>query len=154
MKGVWPPADGSWEGVVYPGIVDYQLPPWLVEFWHYRELFFFLVWRDVKIRYKQTLLGAAWAVIQPFFTMLVFTLFFGKLAKIARRSLPTQPPSPTPQKDAGHPGLLRFQAPEPAQAHQEAPGRRERTACQDQRDHRPDRRGRHGGGREPQWGEW
>jgi len=63
---------------------------WALEFWHYRELFFFLVWRDVKIRYKQTLLGALWAIIQPFFTMLVFTLFFGTLAKIPTEGIPYQ----------------------------------------------------------------
>lgn len=57
---------------------------WTREFWDYRELFFFMVWRDVKIRYKQTILGAAWAVIQPFLTMVVFTLFFGKLAGMER----------------------------------------------------------------------
>jgi lipopolysaccharide transport system permease protein len=62
--------------------------PWLLEFWQYRELFFFLVWRDVKIRYKQTMLGATWAVIQPFFAMLIFTLFFGKLAKIDTEGIP------------------------------------------------------------------
>jgi lipopolysaccharide transport system permease protein len=50
---------------------------WLVEFYRYRELFYFLVWRDVKIRYKQTLLGASWAILQPFFMMVVFTLLFG-----------------------------------------------------------------------------
>ena len=55
---------------------------WLLEFWRYRELFYFLVWRDVKIRYKQTVLGAAWAVIQPLFAMVVFTLFFRKLANM------------------------------------------------------------------------
>ena len=58
------------------------------ELYKYRELFFFLVWRDVKVRYKQTLLGAAWAVIQPFFTMIVFTLFFGKLAKMPSDGIP------------------------------------------------------------------
>src|SRR5258708_17205882 len=52
----------------------------LREVWAYRELLYFLTWRDVKVRYKQTLLGVAWAVIQPLFTMLIFTLFFGKLA--------------------------------------------------------------------------
>src|ERR1700720_1831527 len=52
----------------------------LRELWAYRELLFFLVWRDVKVRYKQTVLGAAWAIIQPLFTMLMFTLFFGHLA--------------------------------------------------------------------------
>jgi len=55
---------------------------WLAEFWEYRELFYFMVWRDLKIRYRQTALGAIWAVIQPFFTMIVFTLFFGKLAQM------------------------------------------------------------------------
>ena len=56
--------------------------------WHYRELMYFLCWRDIKVRYKQTALGVAWAVIQPFFTMLVFTLFFGKLAKIPSDGIP------------------------------------------------------------------
>jgi lipopolysaccharide transport system permease protein len=60
----------------------------LRELWEHRELLYFLTWRDVKVRYKQTLLGAAWAVIQPFFTMLVFSLFFGKLAKIPSDGLP------------------------------------------------------------------
>lgn len=48
----------------------------------YRELLFFLTWRDIKVRYKQTLLGATWAILQPFFTMVIFTLFFGKIAKL------------------------------------------------------------------------
>lgn len=61
---------------------------WLREFWRYRELFYFLVWRDVKVRYKQTILGAAWAIIQPFFTMIVFTLFFNKLAKMPSDGIP------------------------------------------------------------------
>jgi len=61
---------------------------WLQEFWHYRELFYFLVWRNVKIRYKQTVLGASWAVIQPFCTMIVFTLFFGRLAKMPSDGIP------------------------------------------------------------------
>src|ERR1044072_3264183 len=52
------------------------------ELWKYRELLYFLVWRDIKVRYKQTALGAAWAVIQPFFMMVVFSLFFGRLAKV------------------------------------------------------------------------
>ncbi len=54
----------------------------LGELWQYRELLYFLVWRDVKVRYKQTALGASWAILQPFFTMLVFSLFFGRLAGI------------------------------------------------------------------------
>lgn len=61
---------------------------WLKEFWHYRELFYFMVWRDIKVRYKQSLLGAGWAVIQPFFTMVVFTLFFGKMAKMPTDGIP------------------------------------------------------------------
>jgi lipopolysaccharide transport system permease protein len=60
----------------------------LGELWAYRELLYFLVWRDIKVRYKQTALGAAWAVIQPFFTMVVFSLFFGRLGKIPSDSVP------------------------------------------------------------------
>jgi lipopolysaccharide transport system permease protein len=60
----------------------------LRELWEYRELLYFLVWRDVKVRYKQTVLGAAWAVIQPFFTMVIFSVFFGKLAKIPSDDIP------------------------------------------------------------------
>jgi len=60
----------------------------LAELWQYRELLYFLVWRDVKVRYKQTVLGAAWAIIQPFFTMVVFSLFFGRLAKIPSDGIP------------------------------------------------------------------
>lgn len=54
----------------------------LAEFWRYRELLYFLTLRDIKLRYKQTALGVAWAVIQPLFTMIVFTIFFGKLGKL------------------------------------------------------------------------
>jgi lipopolysaccharide transport system permease protein len=60
----------------------------LGELWAYRELLYFLVWRDIKVRYKQTALGAAWAVIQPFFTMVVFSLFFGRLGKIPSDNIP------------------------------------------------------------------
>ena len=60
----------------------------LHEMWEYRELLYFLTWRDIKVRYKQTVLGAAWAIIQPFFTMVVFSLFFGKLAKIPSDDIP------------------------------------------------------------------
>jgi lipopolysaccharide transport system permease protein len=60
----------------------------LGELWHYRELIYFLIWRDVKVRYKQTALGAAWAVIQPLFTMLIFSLFFGRLARVPSDGLP------------------------------------------------------------------
>lgn len=60
----------------------------LSDLWRYRELIFFLTWRDMSVRYKQTALGVAWAVIQPFFTMLVFTIFFGQLGKIPSDGLP------------------------------------------------------------------
>jgi lipopolysaccharide transport system permease protein len=60
----------------------------LGELWEYRELVFFLVWRDVKVRYKQTALGVAWAVVQPLSAMLVFSLFFGRLARIPSDGLP------------------------------------------------------------------
>ena len=65
-----------------------QALEWLSEFVRYRELFFFLVWRDVKIRYKQTLLGASWAILQPFFMMVVFSLLFGRVAKIDSEGVP------------------------------------------------------------------
>ncbi len=58
------------------------------ELWHYRELLYFLTWRDVKVRYKQTVLGAAWAILQPMSLMLVFSLFFGKLAKMPSDGIP------------------------------------------------------------------
>jgi len=60
----------------------------LTELWRYRELLYFLVWRDIKVRYKQTALGASWAIIQPFFTMVVFSLFFGRLAGIPSDGVP------------------------------------------------------------------
>lgn len=58
------------------------------ELWDYRELFYFLTWRDIKVRYKQTAFGAAWAVLQPFLTMVVFSLFFGRLAGIPSGDVP------------------------------------------------------------------
>ena len=63
---------------------------WVVpvsELWNYRGLIYFFVWRDIKVRYKQTAVGAAWAVVQPFLTMLVFSLFFGRLAHIPSEGL-------------------------------------------------------------------
>ncbi|CAN5713441.1 ABC transporter permease [soil metagenome] len=63
-------------------VVDFR------ELWAYRELFYFLVWRDLKVRYKQTVLGVAWAIIQPLFTMLIFTLFFGRLAGVPSDDVP------------------------------------------------------------------
>src|SRR5215469_7933650 len=60
----------------------------LREVWAYRELLYFFVWRDVKIRYKQTVIGVLWVVLQPVLNMLVFTLFFGRLAKLPSDGLP------------------------------------------------------------------
>ena len=60
----------------------------LDEVWRYRELLFYFIWRDIKVRYKQTLLGAAWAILQPVFTMIVFSIFFGRLAKIPSDGIP------------------------------------------------------------------
>lgn len=60
----------------------------LKELWAYRELLYFLIWRDIKVRYKQTVLGIAWAIIQPFITMIVFSLFFGRLARIPSDGIP------------------------------------------------------------------
>src|SRR5580692_7767199 len=60
----------------------------LGEVWRYRELLYFLVWRDIKVRYKQTALGAAWAIIQPVMTMVVFSVFFGRLAKVPSDGIP------------------------------------------------------------------
>src|ERR1700692_2781363 len=58
------------------------------ELWTHRELLYFFVWRDLKVRYKQTAIGAAWAILQPFLTMVVFSLFFGALAHIPSTGLP------------------------------------------------------------------
>jgi lipopolysaccharide transport system permease protein len=60
----------------------------LKEIWGYRELLYFLIWRDIKVRYKQTILGAAWAVLQPFLTMVVFSVFFGWLAGMPSGGVP------------------------------------------------------------------
>ena len=64
------------------------VPLKLKDLWEYRELLYFLVWRDIKVRYKQTALGATWAIIQPFFTMVVFSIFFGHLAKVPSDGIP------------------------------------------------------------------
>jgi lipopolysaccharide transport system permease protein len=66
------------------GWASLQLPA----LWEYRELLYFLAWRDIKVRYKQTVLGAAWAIIQPVATMLIFTIIFGRLAKIPSDNIP------------------------------------------------------------------
>jgi lipopolysaccharide transport system permease protein len=64
------------------------VPVRLRDLWEYRDLLYFLVWRDVKVRYKQTVLGAAWAILQPTLTMVVFTIFFGGIAGISSDGLP------------------------------------------------------------------
>jgi len=61
---------------------------WLLEVWRAREILYFLAWRDVKVRYKQAALGVAWAVLQPLFTMITFTYFFGRLARIPSDGIP------------------------------------------------------------------
>jgi len=73
-----------------PTIIAPRRPVWarLINVWHYRELLYFLAWRDIKVRYKQTLLGAAWAILQPLAMMLVFSLFFGRLAHLPSERLP------------------------------------------------------------------
>ena len=77
---------------VYPHSVIEPPKGWapldLGELWKFRELLFFLAWRDIMVRYKQTALGAAWAIIQPFFTMVVFSLFFGRLAGVPSDGVP------------------------------------------------------------------
>jgi len=76
------------------GIVTVIQPPKglvhldLAELWQYRELLYIFTWRDIKVRYKQTVLGIAWAVFQPLFTMIIFTIFFGNLAKIPSDGVP------------------------------------------------------------------
>jgi lipopolysaccharide transport system permease protein len=87
------PISGSDSRLPHPVHTHIQPPgrwttPGVRVFWQYRELLFFLVWRDIKVRYKQTLLGVAWAVIQPFMTMLVFSIFFGALAGLPSDGIP------------------------------------------------------------------
>jgi lipopolysaccharide transport system permease protein len=60
----------------------------LREIWHYRELLYFLAWRDVKVRYKQTLIGATWAILQPFLTMVIFSILFGELIQLSTNGVP------------------------------------------------------------------
>ena len=73
-------------------IVIKPKPKWMLldmrELWRYRELFYVFVWRDIKVRYKQTLLGASWTIFQPIFSMFIFTLFFGNFAQIPSGELP------------------------------------------------------------------
>jgi lipopolysaccharide transport system permease protein len=71
-----------------PVATDYTKLGTVRELWDFRELFYFLAWRDIKVRYKQTVLGVLWAVIQPFFTMLVFTVVFGQIGNISSEGVP------------------------------------------------------------------
>ncbi len=64
------------------------VPLKLSQLWEYREVLYFLVWRDIKVRYRQTLIGATWAIIQPFMTMVVFSVFFGRVAKMPSDGIP------------------------------------------------------------------
>ena len=91
-RRIGPVVDGSLLSGAMPVTVICPSRGWislnLRDLWEYRELLYFLTWRDVKVRYKQTVLGAAWAIIQPFFTMVVFSVFFGKLAKMPSDDIP------------------------------------------------------------------
>ena len=73
-------------------IIIRSKPKWalfdLTEIWAYRELFWIFAWRDIKVRYKQTILGASWAILQPVISMIIFTVFFGNFAKIPSGELP------------------------------------------------------------------
>ncbi len=86
------PNDLSLAAAVVPSTIIRPSSGWaslgLKELWEYRELLYFLIWRDIKVRYKQTILGAAWAIIQPFFMMIVFSLFFGRLAGAPSDGIP------------------------------------------------------------------
>ena len=65
-----------------------EVARWLTDIWHYRELLFFLAWRDFRLRYRQTFLGVVWALIQPLFTMILFTLLFGKIVQVPSDGMP------------------------------------------------------------------
>jgi lipopolysaccharide transport system permease protein len=83
---------GNLDGSTVPVMLIGPATRWWVlpfgELWEFRELIYFFIWRDIKIRYKQTAIGAAWAVLQPLLTMLIFSLFFGRLAHIPSEGLP------------------------------------------------------------------
>jgi lipopolysaccharide transport system permease protein len=81
------------ETVEYPPVIIIEpsqswLSVGLSELWAYRELLYFLIWRDVKVRYKQTAMGAAWAILQPVLTMMMFTLVFNRIAKVSSEGVP------------------------------------------------------------------
>lgn len=70
------------------GAEDSSITSKVAELWQYRELFYFLVWRDVKVRYAQSILGIGWAIIQPLFPMIIFTVVFGRVARISSDGIP------------------------------------------------------------------
>ncbi|MCX6809787.1 MAG: ABC transporter permease [Candidatus Berkelbacteria bacterium] len=78
--------NNSNEHIIRPpkGLVDIDLP----EIWRFRELLYVFAWRDIKVRYKQTFVGVAWAIFQPFITMVIFTVIFGRLAKVPSEGAP------------------------------------------------------------------
>ena len=71
--------------IIQAGKYDRQ---YLIDLWKYRELFYFLSWRDILVRYKQTVIGVAWSIIRPILTMIVFTIIFGKIAKLPSGNVP------------------------------------------------------------------
>jgi lipopolysaccharide transport system permease protein len=85
VSGSWPETAPA-EVLIEPA--SGWIPLNLREIWNYRELLYFLIWRDIKVRYKQTAIGAAWAIIQPVCAMVVFSLFFGHLAKMPSNGIP------------------------------------------------------------------
>lgn len=76
----------QWDTLIRPA--SGWVPLELGELWEHRELLYFFIWRNIKVRYKQTVLGGAWAIIQPFLTMVVFSIFFGRLAGIPSEGVP------------------------------------------------------------------
>jgi len=81
-----PLEQNDWTTIIRPSKGWVSLKP--NDLWEYRDLLFFLAWRDISVRYKQTVLGAAWAIIQPFFSMIIFSIFFGGLAQISSDNVP------------------------------------------------------------------
>ncbi|MBF0501998.1 MAG: ABC transporter permease [Candidatus Riflebacteria bacterium] len=73
------------EILIEPGLTEFN---YFWDLWRFRELFFFLAWRDLKVRYKQTIIGVSWALIRPFLTMVIFTIVFGKLAGLSAAGIP------------------------------------------------------------------
>jgi len=71
--------------IIKAGKYDRQ---YLIDLWKYRELFYFLSWRDILVRYKQTVIGVVWSIIRPILTMIVFTIIFGKIAKLPSGNVP------------------------------------------------------------------